>query len=112
MAAFFRQRATGERELAARRIAQLREEVPQLAAILRAHGARHVWLFGSLAWGQSDVHADIDLAVEGMPPGAYFGALGELLLRASASVDLVALEDIPEGFARRIRESGLEIEAP
>lgn len=84
-------------------------EAAAFAATLRSYGARRVWLFGSLAWGVPDAHADIDLAVEGLPRSIYFAALGELLSRGTTSVDLVAMEEIPEAFAARIRTHGIEL---
>ena len=99
-----------QRRAAAERYAQvLRASVPALASRLRTPGAQRVWLFGSLVWGTPDEHADIDLAVEGLPPEVYFRAVGELLCAASASVDLVELERAPAQFAARIRNHGVEV---
>jgi len=107
MAAFVARRQRESRLEDNRHADALRASVPELAARLMALGAERVWLFGSLAWGAPDVHADIDLAVEGLPPSRYFRAVGELLCAAPAPVDLVELERLPPEFAARIRGDGM-----
>ncbi len=109
MAAFIAGRERERRAADARHAEALRAAVPALAARLRELGAKRVWLFGSLVWGTPDEHADIDLAVEGLPPEVYFRAVGELLCAAPASVDVVEMERAPVEFAARIRADGVEI---
>ncbi len=76
--------------------------------ILRAAGARRVYLFGSAADdrapGQREP-ADIDLAVEGLPRHALYAAIGELLCELEMSVDVIDL-DRPTPFVHRLRDSG------
>lgn len=74
----------------------------QSAAVLRAAGAKEVFVFGSAAKGQMDQHSDVDLAVSGLPPRAYLRAkvaVGNLFGR---SVDLVDL-DVDSPFTRYLR---------
>ena len=93
---------------AAARRERLLQAVPRLARVLRrGFGARAVTLFGSLAWGHADEHADIDIFVTGLAPGRYFEALGRLLAEAPCSVDLVREEDAPETLKRRVAEGGV-----
>jgi predicted nucleotidyltransferase len=71
-------------------------------------GARRVILFGSLA-GQAPWHAqsDVDLAVEGLAPTAFFDAYSACrdLLPQGAELDLVSLEKVsPEMRARILGE--------
>jgi predicted nucleotidyltransferase len=95
MHSFLRMRARANEAAAQERADVLRVEATRLADRLRAEpGVTGVWLFGSLAWGRPHAASDIDLAVAGLPSGRYFGVLGELLMSASASVDLVRLEEI------------------
>lgn len=106
-----RRHMTGQARLrearAAAHRACLLAKVPELAAILRdRYGARRVLLFGSLAWGEPDELADLDLAVEGLAAADYFEALGELLWISPAPVDLVRLEDAAPGLAARIAAEG------
>ena len=104
---FLRRRLQSETQEAAQRAARLRAAVPGLAAILHERfGAGRVWLFGSLAWGEPDGTADLDLAVEGLPPERYFPALNALLDAAPGAVDLVRLEEAPAGLRERILREG------
>ncbi len=85
----------------ARRIAEA------CARVLRERfGARAVHLVGSVA-GESPWHegSDIDLVVEGLPPGRYLEALSALweLLPEGLRVDLIPLEDASPELAARIR---------
>ena len=109
--AFARRRAEERLALACRRRDLLRSVVPDLARrLVREFGARRVILFGSLAWGQADEDSDIDLAVEGLPVGSFFKALGEVLADAPAPVDLVELEIAPQGLRERILRDGVAID--
>jgi len=81
------------------------------AAYLAEHwGVSRVYLLGSLAgWGRVHAHSDIDLAAEGLPPGAeYFRVLAELweLLPSGDELDLVPLEEALPGLRDRILREG------
>lgn len=74
---------------------QLRAKAVELAQLLgKQFGVRRVYLFGSLARGDLREGSDIDLAVEGLAPRAYFRALA-MLHEASRGlhIDLIPLED-------------------
>ncbi|MDY0003356.1 MAG: nucleotidyltransferase domain-containing protein [Polyangia bacterium] len=87
--------------------AELRAQLPALVRVLTdGHGARRVFLFGSLAWGEVDEQSDIDLAVEGLAPDRLAAAHGELMLLAVCPVDLVRIESLSEAFRRRIEDEG------
>ena len=80
------------------------------ARLLRAAGARRVWLFGSLAEGRARLESDVDLAVEGLPAStAYFRLVGDLVELYGTNVDLVELEKAPPGLAARILELGIPL---
>ena len=65
-----------------------------------------MWLFGSLARGDATETSDVDLAVEGLPPSAYFDALAELMHLLGVRVDLVRLEEAGESLRACVREEG------
>jgi predicted nucleotidyltransferase len=91
----------GEAAAAARALAD------RLAALLcERFGIRRVVLAGSLARGEFRRGSDIDLAVEGLPPGELFRAGAALEERAGdVAVDLVPIESAsPEYLARLGRE--------
>jgi uncharacterized protein len=73
---------------------EIRAVVPRVAEVLaQEFGVRRVVLFGSLALGIAHRDSDIDLAVEGLAPGATFRAMARCHDVAGRHVDLVPLED-------------------
>ena len=82
-----------------------RQDIRQAVQILKAGGCTSVFLFGSLATGQSRNNSDLDLAVRGCPTGKFFNLLGQLLLQLDHPVDLVSL-DSQDAFARYLEQEG------
>ena len=83
----------------------------QIAAIGRTYGAAKIVLFGSRARGDHRAHSDIDLAVYGLPAGAWdafedaIDALPTLL-----SFDLVNMEqEISAELRKSIERDGINI---
>jgi uncharacterized protein len=105
-----RTRAEADRQRGRQRAADL---LAQSAAARRLlvdrHGARRVWLFGSLVVGNPTEESDVDLAVEGLPSAAYFSALADLMSLFHAPVDLVPMEQAPESLRERILSEGCEL---
>lgn len=90
MAGRMAQRAPEEIENAA----EIRKRVPPLVrALVDKYRARRVVLVGSIARGMARDDADIDLAVEGLSPAAYFKVLAELAGIAGRSVDIIMIEE-------------------
>ena len=79
-------------------------DIERCVGILRSHGAKRIIVFGSALEPGSDVE-DIDLAVEGIEPGRYLAALGDLLDQLPLLVDLVDLSD-DTPFTRYVRRKG------
>lgn len=80
----------------------------QCERVLRENfGAQKVYVFGSLA-GHAPWHSrsDIDLAVEGLKPGAYLTALSELyqLLPSGLDLDLIEIEKAPPALVARAKQ--------
>lgn len=79
--------------------------VEEAAAALKAAGAREVYLFGSAAKGTRREGSDVDLAVEGLPPEAFFPAMAKAARILGVPLDLVDLdEDNP--FTRYLKSEG------
>ena len=100
--------ALAERERAALE-RRARDLLPILCRHLTEHyGARRIWLIGSLAEGGFHETSDIDLVVEGLPPGAELFRAGAELddLARPFRVDLVPYEDAWEPVRRRAVASG------
>ncbi len=84
---------------------ELSGRVREAARVLMAAGAHEVYLFGSAAMGSMRKGSDIDLAVKGLPPEAFFTAMGQAGDILQRQVDLVDLdEDNP--FTRYLKEEG------
>ncbi len=75
------------------------------------YGATRVVAFGSLAHGAwFHAHSDIDLAVEGLPPGVVWRAWSAIeQLVPGFDVDLIELETATALLRRRIQEQGKEL---
>lgn len=99
-----------QHELAARRARRARHArdlAGPLAEHLRAtYGVTRVLLFGSVATGTPSDAPDLDLAVEGLPPGRLGEALGDLLCRSTVLVDPVDLDRAPAHLRARILTEG------
>ena len=73
-------------------------QVQRAAELLARAGAREIYVFGSVARGQTRPESDLDLAVRGLPPARYYDVVGQLLMELGVGVDLVEL-DRPGAFA-------------
>jgi uncharacterized protein len=105
-----RAREAAEREHGQARAAGLLGKMAEARALLiERHGARRVWLFGSLAAGEPTPESDVDLAVEHLPAGAYLIALAELIALFHGPVDLVRLEEAPASLRERVLAEGREL---
>lgn len=63
------------------------------AEVLKAEGAREVYLFGSLAKGRERPDSDIDLAVSGLPPRKFFHAMARAHRAIGRPMDLIDLDE-------------------
>ena len=91
--------------------ALLKEKREEILRIAARHGARNVWVFGSVARGEADAQSDIDLLVEFEPDrslldhAALWLELQELL---GCKVDVVS----EGGVKARIRDRVLREALP
>lgn len=85
----------------------MQSRLPEAKRILLGHGATAVVLFGSLATGAVHEASDVDLAVQGLPPQAYFRAMGELATPFGSPVDLAELERAQPSLRDRIAAEGI-----
>lgn len=81
------------------------KSIRRAVEILCEAGCTDIFLFGSLATGESGDRSDIDLAVRGCPKGEFFRLLGQLLLELDYPVDLVDL-DRHDAFAHYLEQEG------
>ncbi|MBW8876814.1 MAG: nucleotidyltransferase domain-containing protein [Acidobacteria bacterium] len=85
---------------------QVKDLLEQGAALLKAAGAREVYVFGSVAEGRSREGSDIDLAVAGLPPKTFFATMARLADLFDRTVDLVDLDEVSP-FTAHLRSKGL-----
>lgn len=86
-------------------LGKMNKRIDAAAAALKAAGAREVYIFGSAAKGEPDKNSDIDMAVTGLPPEAFFRAMAAAHDALHRPLDLVDLdEDNP--FTRYLKEEG------
>ncbi len=83
----------------------IQADIARAVAILKEGGCSAVFLFGSGAAGTFSDQSDLDLAVQGCPPEAFFRLLGRLLYELDRSVDLVDL-DASDPFAQMLLREG------
>jgi predicted nucleotidyltransferase len=72
---------------------KLKSSIARAAAELKAAGAKEVYVFGSAAYGPMREDSDIDLAVSGLPPAAFFRAMAKAGDVVDRPLDLVDLDD-------------------
>jgi predicted nucleotidyltransferase len=84
----------------------IEKKLAEATEYLKSIGCKEIILFGSLSDGTFDRFSDIDLAISGISPGAYFRTVAVLSSRVGWKVDLVAIDYISKDFAQRIRKRG------
>lgn len=94
---------------------EVRQAIPRLCELLRGHGVRGAYLFGSALQGSGSRLSDLDIAVL-PPPGlpdwvAYYGDVHSDLCRLfqADNVDLVLLNLAPVTLQARVVRTGLRI---
>ena len=80
-------------------------DIERAIRILKEAGCREIFLFGSIAEGNSKDTSDIDLAVRGCPNGMFFRLLGRLTLELEHPVDLIDL-DKQKDFGSYLEKEG------
>lgn len=104
---YWRDRQAKEKQYHQKLAEQARQEVEQIVAFLvEQHGVQRVILFGSLTRDRFVAESDLDLAVEGLPPTAYFEVLSLVNQMASRWVDLKLWDDLDPHFQSRVLATG------
>ena len=84
---------------------EIKKLIEKAAKVLKAAGAREVYVFGSVARGESGERSDVDLAVSGLPPQVFFKAMGQAGDVLGRPLDLIDLdEETP--FSRYLKDEG------
>ena len=85
--------------------AEIAQIVRKAADVLKAEGAKEVFVFGSAANGSLRPDSDIDLAVAGLPPERFYRAMGKAADALGRSVDLIDLDESTP-FTRHLTQEG------
>ena len=83
----------------------IRQGIAQAAALLKASGAKEVYIFGSAARGAMSEDSDVDFAVAGLPPQNFFKALSAASRFLGAPLDLIDLDEATP-FTRYLKDEG------
>ncbi len=73
--------------------------------VLKAAGAREVYVFGSCATGAMRDDSDVDLAVSGLPPRLFFKAMSQATAVLGREMDLIDLDEATP-FTRQLKNEG------
>jgi predicted nucleotidyltransferase len=80
-------------------------QIQRATAVLKAAGAREVYVFGSAASEKMRSDSDVDIAVSGLPPEVFFRAMSDAERALGRPLDLIDLdEDNP--FTRYLKSEG------
>jgi predicted nucleotidyltransferase len=106
-----RRRWRARQEAGERRREEAWEAARQVAVLLRDRfSAQRVVAFGSLVHpGFFSERSDVDLAISGIPPGAFFKAWAAAGAGCPFELDLVDLRDCSPALRRLIEEEGVEL---
>lgn len=83
----------------------MKQLIGRAVAVLKAAGAREVFVFGSASTGTTREGSDIDLAVSGLPPERFFEAMGCAADALQKPLDLIDLDE-PSPFTRYLKAEG------
>ncbi len=83
---------------------EYKTDIDKAISILKAAGCSEIYLFGSLASGESNPDSDIDLAVKGIKKGDFFRVMGKLIASLNCKIDLVDM-DKSKAFVKHIFHS-------
>jgi uncharacterized protein len=108
---YIRKRWLQEREGWALRRGRAWASARQAADVLRSRfGAKDVFAFGSLVrQGTYDERSDVDLAVRGVPPRAFFRASAAAAAVCEFELDLIDLDDCSPALAEQVRREGVAL---
>ena len=84
---------------------EYRSDVERAVVISKEEGCREVYVFGSVAVGDTGPRSDLDIAVRGCPPERFYRLLGRLMDELLHTVDLVDL-DVETRVAEFLEEEG------
>ena len=81
------------------------QAIEQAISVLKASGAKEVYIFGSAARGEMGADSDVDFAIAGLPPELFFKAMSAASRALGRPLDLIDLDEATP-FTRYLKEEG------
>ena len=78
------------------------EDIQKAIEILKKHGVKEIYIFGSIANGKFDKYSDIDIAVKGLNPRIYYKVAGVLFFELENNFDLIDLDDTQNDYSQML----------
>ena len=95
---------------------RIKQLSPQISGIAKKYGITKIYVFGSIARGDSSAHSDVDFLVEMRNEASLFGVAGfnfEVEKLLGVSVDVVPLSLLPQikdrKFVNNITEEAIPL---
>ena len=82
------------------------KSIKKAIEILKAHGAKEVFIFGSIANGKFNENSDIDIAVKGIAEKEFFKVASILMFELNNEFDLIGLDDKENRFSQMLLKVG------
>ena len=82
------------------------EDIKKATKILKEHGAKEVFVFGSIANGKFNENSDIDIAVRGIDQSDFYKVAGILMFELDNEFDLIDLDDTENRFSQMLLKVG------
>jgi len=86
--------------------ASFQEDIIKATKILKQHGAKEVFIFGSIANGKFNENSDIDIAVKGISAQEFYKVASILMFELKNQFDLIDLDDKENRFSQMLLRIG------
>lgn len=83
-----------------------KEDIKKATQILKEHGAKEVYIFGSIANGKFNENSDIDIAVKGLSDKKFYKVASILMFELENEFDLIDLDDKENRFSQMLLKVG------
>ncbi|MFZ5471510.1 MAG: nucleotidyltransferase family protein [Myxococcota bacterium] len=94
----WRQRARLEEQARELAVRMAREAVPRAIAVFRRHGAKRIWLIGSLPRGTFRPGSDLDFMVEGLDEDIAWSVASKAADSTGLGVDVIRFESLDDAW--------------
>lgn len=82
------------------------EDIKKATQILKEHGAKEVFIFGSIANGKFNEKSDIDIAVTGLEAKEFYKIASIIMFELENEIDLIDLDDKENRFSQMLLKIG------